>query len=135
MISEPEAPLNRNRSRPCRGPEGSVTMSIAVVITFRNEDTTGAAYLPVATEGIFAVYWLPAAARLGLVWMPLFQSGTTVAIDDFPSVCAEFEQMRDHFARAPEHAAMIEHLRERSRWLSAELAHLDLATIRDLFIG
>ena len=30
---------------------------------------------------------------------------------------------------------MIEHLRERSRLLSAELAHLDPATIRDLFIG
>ena len=80
-------------------------MSVAVVITFRNEDTTGPTYLPVATEEIFAAYWLPAAARLGLVWMPLFQSGTTVAIEDFPSVRAEFEQMRDHFARAPEDAA------------------------------
>ncbi|MET4023191.1 hypothetical protein [Bradyrhizobium sp. S3.2.12] len=110
-------------------------MSVAVVITFRNEDTTGPTYLPVATEEIFAAYWLPAAARLGLVWMPLFQSGTTVAIEDFASVRAEFEQMRDHFARAPEGAAMIEHLRDRSRWLSAELARLDPANIRDLFIG
>lgn len=110
-------------------------MSVAVVITFRNEGTTGPTYLPVATEEIFAAYWLPAAARLGLVWMPLFQSGTTVAIENFPSVRAEFEQMRGHFARAPEDAAMIEHLRERSRWLSAELARLDPANIRDLFIG
>lgn len=110
-------------------------MSVAIVITFHNEDTTGAAYLPVATEEIFAAYWLPAAARLGLVWMPLFQSGTTVAIGDFPSVCAEFERMRDHFAHAPENAAMIEHLRERSRWLCAELARLDPKTIRDVFIG
>ena len=110
-------------------------MSVAVVITFRNEDTSGPSYLPVATEEIFAAYWLPAATRLGLAWMPLFQSGTTVAIENFPSVRAEFEQMRDHFARAPEDAAMIEHLRERSRWLSAELARLDPANIRDLFIG
>ena len=110
-------------------------MSIAVVITLRNEGTAGDAYLPVATEDIFAAYWLPGAARLGLVWMPLFQSGTTIAIEDFPSVRAEFEQMRDYFAHAPDSAPMIEHLRERSRLLSAELAHLDPATIRDLFIG
>ena len=110
-------------------------MSVAVVITYRNEGTTGPSYLPVATEEIFATYWLPAAARLGLVWMPLFQSGTTVAIEDLPSVCTEFEQMRDHFARAPEDAPMIEHLRERSRWLSVELSRLDPADIRDLFVG
>ena len=110
-------------------------MSIAVVITFRNEGAAGPSYLPVATENIFSSYWLPAAAQLNLVWMPLFQSGTAVAIEDFPEVRAEFEQMRDHFARAPEDAAMIEHLRERSRWLSAELARLDPANIRDLFIG
>lgn len=110
-------------------------MSVAVVITLRNEGSAGRTYLPVATEDIFSAYWLPAAARLGLVWMPLFQSGTTVAIEDFPSVRAEFAQMHDYFARAPEDAAMIEHLRERSRWLSDELARLDLANIRDLFIG
>lgn len=110
-------------------------MSIAVVITLRNEGSAGEAYFPVTTEDIFAAYWLPAAARLGLVWMPLFQGGTTVAIEAFPSVRAEFEQMRDEFARAAERAPMIEHLRERSRLLGAELARLDPATIRDLFIG
>ena len=110
-------------------------MSIAAVITFHNEDTAAAGYLPVATEEVFATYWLPVAARLGLVWMPLFQSGMTVAIDELPSVCAEFEQMRDYFARAPDDAAMIEHLRERSRSLSTGLARLEPATVRDLFIG
>ncbi len=110
-------------------------MSVAVVITYRNEGASGRDYLPVATEDLFSAYWLPAAARLGLVWMPLFHSGTTVAIEDFPEVRAEFEQMRDLFAVAPDDTKMIEHLRERSRWLSDELARVDLANIQDLFIG
>jgi hypothetical protein len=110
-------------------------MSVAVVITFRDEDAVGPSYLPVATEAIFSAHWLPAAERLGLVWMPLFQSGTTVAIEDIPTVRAEFEQLRDYFARAPDDVVMIEHLRERSKWLSTELARIDPAMIRDLFIG
>jgi hypothetical protein len=89
----------------------------------------------VATEDVFAAYWLPAAAELGLVWMPLFQTGTTVAVEDFAEVLGEFEQLRDHFARMPDDAAMIEHVRQRSLWVSTELARLDPGTIRDLFIG
>ena len=109
-------------------------MSVAVVITYRAEHS-GPAYLPVATEEIFATHWLPACARLGLEWMPLFKTGVTVAIEDLPSVRSELEQLRDYFARAPDDAPMIAHLRERSRWLGAELARLEPATIRDLFIG
>ena len=110
-------------------------MTVAILITLRNEGAVGAPYLPVATEAIFSTYWLPAATRLGCVWMPLFQSGVPVEIEDFPEVRAEFEQMRDHFTQAPDDAPMIEHLRERSRWLSAELANLDPAAARGLFIG
>lgn len=109
-------------------------MSIAVVITTGNPGT-GATYLPVATGEIFSVHWLPAAARLGLVWIPLFQSGTSVPIEDFPAVRVEFEQMRDYFAAAPVGAPMIAQLRERSRWLSTELTRFDPASIRDLYVG
>jgi hypothetical protein len=110
-------------------------MSVAVVITFRDEDVTRPTYLPVATEAIFSAHWMPIAARLGLLWMPLFQSGAAVAIEDLPAVRGEFDQLRDYFAQAPDDTAMIEHLRERSQWLSAELARIDPATIRDLYIG
>jgi hypothetical protein len=110
-------------------------MSVAVVITPRHGGTAEPTYLPVATDDVFSSYWLPAAVRLGLVWMPLFQSGTTVGVEDFPQVRAEFQQMRDYFASLPDGAAMIEHLRERSGWLSGQLERLDAKNIRDLFIG
>ena len=110
-------------------------MSVAVVITYRRPDTVGPTYLPVATEAVYAAHWSPAAAELGLVWLPLFQTGTTVALDDLPAVRAELARLRDHFAGAPDDAPMIAHLRERSAWLVDQLARLDPAGLADLFIG
>ena len=110
-------------------------MSVAVVITLSNEFKTPPTYLPVATEAIYSTYWLPAATKLGFMWLPLFQTGMTIAAEDFPSVRGEFALISDYFAKAPDDDPMIEHLRERSRWVSEELERLDPAKIRDLFIG
>lgn len=110
-------------------------MSVAVVITYRDDEAAGPTYLPVATEQVFASHWLPAAAALGLSWVPLFRSGVPVAVEDLPAVRAEIEELRDRFAQAEGGAGVGEHLRERSRWLAAELARLDPATILELFIG
>ena len=81
---------------------------------------------------MFAESWLPAAAALGCVWIPLFQTGTPVPLEDLPAVLAELERVRDHFARTP---GTSEHVRERSHWLVDELARLDPASISELFIG
>jgi hypothetical protein len=107
-------------------------MSIAVIITYRDAASPGPRYLPLATEVVFSAHWLPAAAALGCSWLPLFQTGTPVDPDELPAVRAELERVRDHFARAPEAS---EQLRERSRWLVEELARLDPAEIREIFIG
>ena len=107
-------------------------MSVAVLITRRNETDSGANYLPLATEDTFAQYWLPAAAELGCVWVPLFRTGTPVPLEDLPAVLAELERLRDYFERTP---GMSEDVRERSRWLVNALSRLDPTEIREVFIG
>jgi hypothetical protein len=130
-------------------------MSVAIVITYSADAGPHPVptYLPVATEGAYATYWLTAAKALGCVWLPLYQTGAPVALEDLPAVLAEFELVRDYFARLPLRedqetymigtrgnavlapAETVEHLRERSRWLVEELARIDPAKIRELFIG
>jgi hypothetical protein len=106
-------------------------MSIAVLITY-HDSVTSPSYLPLATEEVFARYWLPAAAALGCIWMPLFQSGAPVPLEDLPAVLDELRRLRDHFAADPSSAAGV---RERSAWLVGELDTIDTATINELWIG
>lgn len=130
-------------------------MSVAVVITYRRDanPNPGPEYLPVATEGMYAKYWLTAAKALSCVWLPLYQTGAPVELKDLPAVLAEFAQIRDYFMHLVTgenqenyiigtqggavlaSAETVKHLRERSRWLVDELAKIDPAKIRELFIG
>lgn len=106
-------------------------MSIAVLISYRDR-SRGETYLPLATERVFAEHWLPAASALGCVWIPLFQTGTSISLEELPTVRAELEQVRDYFARTPK---VSEHARERSRWVVDKLSRIDPAAIREVFIG
>ena len=111
-------------------------MSVAVLIDYIHAEAGRPTYVPVATEGVFSRYWLPAAATLGCTWVPLFATGTSVEPEFWPEVRREFERLRDHFAAtATRDRHDTEQLRERSRLIVQVLAGLDAAEVRDLFIG
>lgn len=119
-------------------------MSVAVLITYHDGVASpGPKYLPVATERTFAEQWVTAATALGCVWMPLFQSGVPVPLEDFPTVLAELRQLRDYFTAETDRSATasagalpgVRGIRERSTWLIEELEKIDLATIKELWIG
>lgn len=109
-------------------------MSVAVLIEY--VDAAAAAgsgardYLPVATEGVYSKYWVPAALELGCMWLPLFQGGVPIPLADFPVVLEEFRRVRDYFERDP-----TSPLAERCRWLVGELERLDPSTVAELYIG
>lgn len=110
-------------------------MSVAVLITYRDDVASpGPTYLPLATEESFAGQWLPAAATLGCVWVPLFQSGAPVSLEDFPAVLDELRRLRDLFAAEVDHSSAAG-VRERSAWLVRELETIDPGTIETLWIG
>jgi uncharacterized protein (UPF0335 family) len=50
--------------------------------------------IPIATQEVFRLWWKTAAESLGLSWVPLFESGTTVARGDLPEVINELERLR-----------------------------------------
>lgn len=110
-------------------------MSVAVLIDYHDDVALpGPTYLPLATEGIFSKYWLPAAKALGCVWMPLFQSGAPVPLEDIPDVLDELRRLRDHFAAQGDRLSATG-VRERSAWLVGELEKIDPGTIKELSIG
>jgi hypothetical protein len=110
-------------------------MSVAVLITYHDDVTSpGPEHLPVATEGVFATYWLPAARALGCVWMPLFQSGAPVPLEDVPAVLDELRRLRDHFAAQGDRLSATG-VPERSAWLVGELEKIDFGAIKELWIG
>lgn len=109
-------------------------MSVAVLIDYVDPVAAAAAgareYLPVATEGIYAKYWVPAARSLSCTWLPRFQEGVAVPLAEFPVVLDEFRRVRDYFERDP-----TSPIAERTRWLVDELEQLDTVGISSLFIG
>lgn len=80
-------------------------MSVAVLIDYVDPAAAAASgardYLPVATEGVYSKYWVPAALELGCTWLPQFQTGVPVRLENLPAVIEEFRRVRDYFQRDP----------------------------------
>lgn len=53
--------------------------------------------IPVSTEQIFEEYWQPACSKLGLKWIPLFQTGLPLEVEDISSVIQELKQLKQFF--------------------------------------
>lgn len=119
-------------------------MSVGVLVQFKSPDRE-TLYVPVATEGTYSRYWVSAAERLGLLWLPEFQTGAIVPLDALPAVIAEFEQVRAEFARRPDmtdrfirqrmDVATMQELLERADNVLEALKGLDPAEVNEIFIG
>jgi len=105
-------------------------VSVAILIQLRSPERSPI-LLPLATEGVFARYWLPAADRLGLRWMPRFESGATVSLAELPEVLAELAAVRADFARTAAPASVM----ERVDYLIRALGEVDWAEVAEIFIG
>ncbi|HZH97877.1 MAG TPA: hypothetical protein VEX38_02815 [Fimbriimonadaceae bacterium] len=69
-------------------------MSVSLLVTTRKSDSESDYMIPIATQEVFRLWWKTAAESLGLYWIPLFESGTTVARGDLPEVINELERLR-----------------------------------------
>ncbi|GAB1543817.1 hypothetical protein NUACC21_64930 [Scytonema sp. NUACC21] len=59
-------------------------------------------FIPVSTEEIFEEYWQPACSKLGLKWIPLFQTGLPLEVEDISSVIQELKQLKQFFLNPSE---------------------------------
>lgn len=50
--------------------------------------------VPLATHDVFRRLWLPLSRQLGLQYVPLFETGLPVAIEDVEHIVAELRKLR-----------------------------------------
>jgi len=83
-------------------------MSVALIYRLRGATPEQAETVPVATAEVFRDHWLPGARALGLVWLPLFETGVKVGVDDLPAVVEELRALERWLAgNAPGSAALV----------------------------
>ncbi|QRN94513.1 hypothetical protein JRI60_36095 [Archangium violaceum] len=105
-------------------------MSVAILIKFKEQERERL-YIPVATEGAYGTEWAATAEKLGLHWVPLFQSGISVDIVDLPVVLDEFRQLRAALVGNPKKAATV----ARIDFILEILGEVNPNEIADIFIG
>jgi hypothetical protein len=72
-------------------------MSVQMTITGTDDHDVQASSTPLATEEVFGKLWMRGALDIDAKWIPLFQSGVDVEVDDLPSICEELRALR-HWA-------------------------------------
>ncbi|ADO75135.1 hypothetical protein [Stigmatella aurantiaca] len=105
-------------------------MSVAILIEFK-ESSREELYLPLATQGAYSSEWVPASKELGLQWLPLFLTGTSVDVEDLPAVVEELRCLRTALADAPRQASTVERL----DFILERLSAVDTHEIAGIFIG
>lgn len=107
-------------------------MSVALMIKLGGE-VARRRVVPVATQDVFRLVWLPAATALALRWVPLFESGAEIDRGSLPDVIREVETLHEWFRRSKD---ADESVLRRVAGLLAELRDLETSgTEVDIFIG
>jgi hypothetical protein len=105
-------------------------MSVAILIEFK-VPARDELYIPVASQGVYSTEWVPTARKLGLRWLPLFRTGTTVDAEDLPAVVDEIRQLRTAMAGDPKTTVYL----ERIDFILEALDEMDPAEVSKIFIG
>ena len=105
-------------------------MSVAILIEFK-DPKRDELYIPLAPEGAYSSEWVPLAKQLGLGWLPLFQTGTSVSVEDLPTVMGEFQRLRDVLSENRSRPAMVERL----DFVLERLQGVDSQQVAGIFIG
>jgi len=105
-------------------------MSVAILIEFK-DSTRDELYIPLATEGTYSSEWVPPAKHLGLHWLPLFQTGISVSVEDLPTVMDELRRLRGVLADDRRKSSAVERL----DFALERLHELDIREVAGIFIG
>ncbi len=98
-------------------------MSVGLLIEYPGTQRE-ARMVPIAAEGLFETYWLPASRLLGLQWVPLFQSGVTVEKETYSAILTELQLLKQFVTSEPRpqlSEGVLSHMVERIDLLMAEL--------------
>jgi hypothetical protein len=109
-------------------------MSIGLFIGYRDprkEDRL----IPIASDEVFHTYWKPICAELGLRWVPRFQKGWMLSIQDLPHILEELTRLRRYLACGETHAEISHHMLARISVVVRELNEVHNSVDADAFVG
>lgn len=70
-------------------------MSIGIIIDEPRNEKEQLFFIPVATEEVFSSYWLKASNELQLSWVPIFETGIVIEIEDMPVILRELGSVKE----------------------------------------
>lgn len=105
-------------------------MSVAILIEFKAQGRNSL-YLPMATEGTYSREWGGVARKLGLHWLPLFQSGMRVEVSDLPAVVDELRQLRAALINRPGTTPTVDRIDS----ILEALSEVEPSEVAEIFIG
>ena len=103
-------------------------MSVALLI---EHDDGRSDLVPVATEAVFSTHWQPLSQALGLIWIPLFQTGIPVDATDVDDVLDELGRFLDAARSTPDGGQVA----VRARGLIDALRAVDFDAVDSVLIG
>ncbi len=109
-------------------------MSIGLFIGYRDpwkEDRL----IPIASDGIFIKYWKPICAELNLRWVPRFQHGWMLSVQDMPHIIDELSQLQRYLTCGETHAEISHHLLARISVLRREINEVHNSLDSDAYVG
>jgi|SRR5215813_1107794 len=76
-------------------------MSVALIVLEPKNEKYSRMYIPIATEELYEDVWQKGAQALNAEWLPLFQSGVALTVEDFGAVTRELLAFEQWLKTAP----------------------------------
>lgn len=106
-------------------------MSVGLFVEFQSDRRD--LYVPIATEEVYSKYWIGTGERLGLRWIPLFDTGFVLEKEDVLEVLEELVYLRMAFEARND--KMKHFLLYRLDFLVSKLSTLDWSDVEEVYIG
>jgi hypothetical protein len=105
-------------------------MSVAILVKFKAPERDSH-YIPVATQGVYHSVWQDTAEKLGLKWVPQFENGPIVKVEELAEVMEELRKLRAVWAGDPKNDWLL----ERIDFILEQLNDIDLDEVSRISIG
>jgi len=109
-------------------------MSIGLFISFRNPQKEDR-LVPIASDYIFSKHWKPICEELHLRWVPRFQNGWMLSVQDMPHILMELSQLQRYLTCGETHVEISHHMLARISVLMRELNEVHKNMDANAFVG
>jgi hypothetical protein len=73
---------------------------VAIELLVENAEAASKRLVPIVSRDLFEAHWRPAAARLGLAWIPMMATGFSIVAEELPDIGEELRQLHAELVRS-----------------------------------